>query len=350
MKNKFLQYCSNNRFHQNVEQIKTLELLINFNKAHSLKNILINLFNKSDQKLGFYLHGDVGVGKTMLLNFFFNNISVSKERMHFNKFMINFHEFRHVKKLESKDNSIESFVKNLKKKIDIIYLDEFQVTNIVDAMILGKLFETIFKENIKVLISSNIKIEELYKDGLQREQFIPFLKVIKSFCIEHELIINRDYRKSINSNLERFFYPLNEQTTFQINQIYRKITKGKKESKINLNIKGRIFIINSYFEGAARFSFNELCEVNLGAEDYIAIADKCNFIALDNIPNFNDETANQQQRFITLIDILYEKKISMMTSSNFNLDNYTSSTRLSASYKRTISRLFELTSPNFNKN
>ena len=264
--------------------------------------------------------------------------------------MINFHNFRHNYKLQGKDNSIETFVKKLKEKIDLIYLDEFQVNNIVDAMILGKLFETIFKENIKVLITSNIKIEDLYKDGLQREQFLPFVNIIKKFCIEHELIINQDYRKSAISKLERFFYPVNEQTSFQISQIFRQLSKEKNNSPIKLNIKGRTFIINYFFEGFARFNFNELCAVNIGAEDFMTIAEKCNFITIDSIPNFNEDNADQQQRFITLIDILYEKKIPVMVSAHFNHKNFTSSRRLHDPYKRTISRLFELTSPNFDIN
>jgi cell division protein ZapE len=348
LKKQFLQYCSNNKFQQNDAQIKTLDLLINFKKKSYSKNILSNFFTKPGQKLGFYLYGDVGVGKTMLLNFFFNHLNVPKKRMHFNEFMINFHNFRHTNKLKGEDNSIEYFIKNLKKKISLLYLDEFQVTNIVDAMILGKLFDIIFKENIKVLISSNTKIKDLYKDGLQREQFILFIKIIKKFCTEHELIINKDYRKSGQSNLERFFYPLTEKVAFQVNQIFRQLTRKKKESIIKLNIKSRTFVINSFFEGIARFKFNDLCGAKLGAEDYIAIADKCNFITLDNIPNFSDEISNKQQRFITLIDIFYEKKIPMMVSSDFSLDNFTSSRKLTEPYKRTISRLFELTSSNFN--
>ena len=119
--------------------------------------------------------------------------------------MIEFHDFRHNYKLQGKDNSINAFVGNLKNKANLIYLDEFQVTNIVDAMILGRLFECIFKENIRVLISSNTKVDDLYKDGLQRDQFIPFIKIIKRFCKEHELIVNQDYRKLGISKLERFF-------------------------------------------------------------------------------------------------------------------------------------------------
>ena len=351
MKKQFLEYCVINKFQQNEEQIKTLDLLFSFyNQASSLNNVFFKFLNISDRKLGFYLHGSVGLGKTMLFNFFFDQLKISKQRFHFNEFMINFHNFRHNYKLQGKDNSIETFVKKLKEKIDLIYLDEFQVNNIVDAMILGKLFETIFKENIKVLITSNIKIEDLYKDGLQREQFLPFVNIIKKFCIEHELIINQDYRKSAISKLERFFYPVNEQTSFQISQIFRQLSKEKNNSPIKLNIKGRTFIINYFFEGFARFNFNELCAVNIGAEDFMTIAEKCNFITIDSIPNFNEDNADQQQRFITLIDILYEKKIPVMVSAHFNHKNFTSSRRLHDPYKRTISRLFELTSPNFDIN
>jgi cell division protein ZapE len=351
LKNQFLEYCFNKRFQQNLEQIKTLDLINSFyNRNNSLKNFFSKFFDKSHKKLGFYLYGNVGVGKTMLLNFFFAHLNIPKKRMHFNEFMISFHDFRHSYKLQGKDNSIEAFVQKLKKNVDLIYLDEFQVTNIVDAMILGKLFETIFKENIKILITSNIKIKDLYSDGLQREQFLPFIDIVKKFCVEHELIINHDYRKSGISKLERFFYPVNEETSFQISQIFRQLSKGKSNNPIKINIKGRAFVINSFFEGFARLNFNDLCATNLGAEDYIAIAEKCIFVTIDGIPNFNDNNVDQQQRFITLIDIFYEKRISIMVSAHFNYKNFTTSRRLSDVYKRTISRLFELTSTNFDTN
>jgi len=351
LKNKFLEYCSRNKFQQNDQQIVALDLVVNFYKQNNiLSNKFFNFFIKTEKKLGFYLHGSVGVGKTMIFNFFFDYLKISKLRMHFNEFMITFHDFRHDHKIKGKNNSIEAFVKNLKEKSNLIYLDEFQVTNIVDAMILGKLFQTIFRENIKILITSNIKIEDLYKDGLQREQFLPFIDIIKKYCIEHELIIDQDYRKSGASRLERFFHPVDEKNSFQISQIFRQLSKGKNNNPVHLNIKGRMFIIKHFFEGFARFNFNDLCATNLGAEDYMNIAEKCNFITIDSVPNFNDDNADKQQRFITLIDIFYEKKIPIMVSAHFNLQNFTSARRLRNPYKRTISRLFELTSPNFNIN
>ena len=295
IKNKFLKFCSDKKFEENINQKKTLDLLIKFNnKENFLERLLSQFFLKNDKKLGFYLHGGVGVGKTMILNFFFNNINIPKQRKHFNEFMIEFHDFRHNHKNQDKDNSINAFIKKLKNKANLIYLDEFQVTNIVDAMILGKLFENIFKENIKVLISSNIKIDDLYKDGLQRDQFIPFINIIKNFCIEHELIINQDYRKLGILKLERFFYPINDQTIFKINSIFRAITKGKINIPKNIFIKGRKFVIQNYFEGRARFNFNDLCGAPIGAEDYIKITDNCKFILIDSIPNFGEENADKQ--------------------------------------------------------
>ena len=330
-----------------MKQLKVLDLLIKFYKNEKFLKKILSKFFKSEKKLGFYLQGGVGVGKTMLLNFFFDNLEIPKQRKHFNEFMIEFHDFRHDYKLKGKDNSIKIFVKNLKQKADLIYLDEFQVDNIVDAMILGKLFEAIFKENIIILISSNIRIKDLYKDGLQREQFIPFINIISKFCVEHELFINDDYRKSGISKLERFFYPINDQTFFQVSSVFREISKGKINKPKKIIIKGRDFVIQNYFEGIARFDFNDLCGVSIGAEDYIKIAELCNFILIDNVPNFSDDNADKQQRFITLIDILYEKKIPIMLTANFNYKNFKSSRRLIDPYKRTISRLFELTSPKF---
>ena len=125
----------------------------------------------------------------MILNFFFDELEKKKLRKHFNEFMLDFYNFAHERKEKSEENIINQFVKNLKTKASLVYFDEFQVTNIVDAMILGKLFDQIFKENIKIIVTSNTKISELYKDGLQRDQFIPFIKIMNYQSIEFELKI-----------------------------------------------------------------------------------------------------------------------------------------------------------------
>ena len=282
----------------------------------------------------------------MVLDFFYNSLDISKKRMHFNEFMINFHDYRHSKKENSKESLISSFVQELKKN-ELIYLDEFQVTNIVDAMILGRLFDNIFKENIKIIISTNIKIDDLYKDGLQRDQFKPFISIIKKNSVHKELIIEDDYRKTGLDVLQRAFYPITEKNIFKINQKFRELTKNKIKKPMELSIKGRKFLIKNYFEGIARFDFNELCNVNVGAEDYLEMAKICKYVVIENIPNFDNEKSNQQNRFIVLIDIFYEKRIPLIISSASSLENLGSCNKLTKPFKRTLSRLYELTSPSF---
>ena len=340
----FINYCKKNNLERNPNQLDLIEKLNQFYNLNFNKSFLKKIFSKNNSKLGFYLQGDVGVGKTMILNFFYENFKFTKHRIHFNEFMISFHDFVFKNKENKKKNIIEAFVKKLKKKYELIYFDEFQVTNIVDAMILGSLFKKIFDENIKVLFSSNIKINDLYKDGLQRDQFLPFIKIIKQMCYEENLKIKEDYRKSSKNNNERYFFPLNEKTNFTINKSFRLLTKNKVKNEISLSIKGRKFVIKNFYEGIARFDFKDLCNNNIGAEDYLKISQKCNFIIIENIPNFNDSNSNQQNRFITLIDIIYENKIKLLVSSENSLSNLSSSNGLAEPFKRTLSRLHELTS------
>ena len=345
----FLNHCKKNNFEVNFNQIDLIEELNQFYNLNFNKSFLNKLFSKKKSKPGFYLQGDVGVGKTMILNFFYENLKYTKKRLHFNEFMIGFHDFVFQNKKDKKENIIDKFVNKIKKKNKLIYLDEFQVTNIVDAMILGNLFNRMFDQNIKVLFSSNIKINDLYKDGLQRDQFLPFIKVMKNKCYQQTLNIEADYRKSKNNKNERFLFPLNEATNFKVNKYFRQITKNILVKEKILTIKGRMFTIKNYYDGMSRFDFKDLCSKNIGAEDYIKIADTCSFIIIENVPDFNDDNSNQQQRFVTLIDILYEKNIPLMITSKSQLNLISSSNSLEDVFKRTISRLHELTSLKYNQ-
>ena len=337
LQNSFKEFCEINKLEVNEQQVKIINSL---EKFLDKREIFLSRLIKKKEKLCFYLYGEVGVGKTMLLNFAFERLKIRKHRQHFNEFMINFHNFRHEKK---DNNTIIAFVKELKKKYDLIYLDEFQVTNIVDAMILGKLFEIIFEEKIKIIITTNTKLYDLYKDGLQRDQFLPFISIIENYSIQKELQIKDDYRTKNNEKLQQIFFPLNEKTSFRINQKFREFTRSiNKESKI-VTTKGRNFVINNFYSGIARFKFKDLCDNNLGAEDYINISNFCKHIFIEEIPKFNNENSNQQLRFITMIDIFYEKKIRLTLSIEENLDNLSSSNKHSEVFKRTISRMFEMT-------
>ena len=347
LEEKFRSFCNSKNLEINKDQIITIQILENFYNENFNFSIL-NFFKKKNHKKGFYLYGGVGVGKTMILDFFYNLISEKKLRLHFNEFMLNFHNFVHENKNKGNENIVNLFVKNLKSKVSIIYFDEFQVTNIVDAMILGQLFNNMFNENIKIIITSNTMISELYKDGLQRDQFKPFIEIMKQKTFEHELVIDDDYRKSKENQNNRYFFPLNKESNFQMNKFFRIISKDRKKTTQILDIKGREFLIKEFYEGVVRLTFNELCNKNLGAEDYLEIVKVSKFIVIDQIPQFDDINSNQQHRFITLIDIIYDKKIPIAVTAEKNLNELTSSKSLKKPFKRTISRLYELTSSNFN--
>ena len=344
LKKLFLNHCKKNNLEINSNQLELVDQLNDFYSLNFNESFFKKIFSKKTTKPGFYLQVDVGVGKTMILNFFYENFKLPKKRVHFNEFMINFHDFVHESKDNNKKNIINEFAKKLKSKAILIYFDEFQVTNIVDAMILGQLFDSIFKESIKIIVTSNTKISNLYKDGLQRDQFKPFIKIMKDKSLEYELIINNDYRKLSNNTKQRFFYPINQETNFKINKFFRTITRDKKQTEKMISIKGRNFKIKNFYEGVARFDFKTLCNQNLGSEDYLEIVKICNFIVIDKVPQFNDINSNQQQRFITLLDVIYDKGIPIAVSADQNLNKFRSSKLLEKPFKRTISRLFQLTS------
>jgi len=346
LKDLFIKHCEDNQFEINQSQLSIVKKLKDYYTRNFNQTLLNKIFQKNNEKHGFYLVGDVGVGKTMILNFFFNLLEEKKLRLHFNEFMIDFHNF--IFQNKDKENGINNFVKDLSQKTEILYFDEFQVTNIVDAMILGKLFRRIFDEKIKVIFTSNLKINDLYKDGLQREQFIPFIKILESKCFQEELLINEDYRLSNNISLKRFLYPLDKSTNFIFNKFFRKITKNKNQSKKILEVKGRKLELENFYDRIVKFKFSELCDRNLGSEDYLSIANNCDFIFIENLPDFNENNSNQQQRFITLIDIIYEKRIPLMITSQVKLDKINSSKSMLEPFKRTISRLYELTSMKYN--
>ena len=338
LQDSFIEFCKKNKFEINTKQVEIVDSLSKFIYP---KKKLFNFFFKSKNKMCFYLFGSIGVGKTMLLNFVFNELKIKKHRSHFNEFMINFHDFRHD---EDDDNSIVAYARGLKKKYDLIYLDEFQVTNIVDAMILGKLFEVIFSENIKIILTTNTGLNDLYKDGLQREQFVPFISTIKKNSTQKKLSLSDDYRLQNNNNqLARIFHPLNEKISFKVNQNFHELTKNIIGEEKIIKTKGRNFKISKYFTGITRFKFNDLCGENLGSEDYINIAEACNHVFIEGIPTFNDYNSNQQLRFITLIDVFYEKKINLTISVASDLENLGSSKKHSEVFKRTLSRLHEMT-------
>ena len=256
--------------------------------------------------------------------------------------MVNFHDY--IFQNKDKESGVINFVKDLSSKVKILYFDEFQVTNIVDAMILGKLFKKIFDEKINVIFSSNIKIKNLYKDGLQRELFLPFIEIVKENSIIHHLDIETDYRTENLNSRETFFISNSSVSSLKIKDIYEKIIEGHIPKDETISIKKRNFVIRKLANRVAWFQFEQLCGGHIGAEDYLEMINYTDQIIIENVPTFNNANANMQERFINLIDVLYDNEIQIIISSVREIEKLGSAFYLKDKFQRTVSRLIEMRS------
>jgi cell division protein ZapE len=340
----FKKYTKQHSLQKNINQedlIKTLESLTEQLKPSFLKSITSIFSNKKPK--GFYLHGEVGAGKTMIINFFLEYLNHPRVlKTHFNKFMVDIHNKLH--KLRDESNPLPKIVKNFKKDFDIIFFDEFQITNIADAMILGKLLEQFFSHNIFIITTSNAKPDDLYIGGLQRDQFLPYIETIKNNTLVYSLDSGKDYRELYLSKKNRFFIVKNSETKKNYNQVLFNVLSGKQFATHVIEVKTRKITIDNYVSGIAKFDFKDLCFQNYGSEDYIEICKIVKIFFIENIPNFTDETINEQYRFINLIDIIYDNKLSLVATATVPINQLTSSAKLTKVFQRTLSRLNELTS------
>jgi len=323
-----------------VELVKNLESLIKDSKP-SLLSSLGNIFSNKKPK-GFYLYGDIGSGKTMIINLFldqFENLKVYK--VHFNKFMVDVHNRLHKKKNESE--VLPNIVKNLKAEYDIIFLDEFQVTNIADAMILGKLFEQFYSKNIFIITTSNIRPDNLYLGGLQRGQFLRYIEMIKQNSIIYSLDSGVDYRQLFLKKKNKFFPHTNPQAKKMFNDVLLGTLNGKKFSPTTLIVKGRKVVVKNFVSNIAKFDFKDLFFENYSAEDYIEMSKIIKIFFIENIPNFNEDLINEQYRFINFIDVIYDNKLKLVATAATQINNLTSSSKVQKVFSRTQSRLKELT-------
>jgi len=340
----FFNFKKNRNFLENINQDNLIKTLISLEEQLNSRFFfkVKNFFNNLNYYKGFYLFGEVGTGKTTIINFFLDNIEEKKIlKMHFNKFMIEIHNLFQIQK-KNKD-PITNIAKNYSKDFKLFFLDEFQITNIVDAMLLKKLFEEFFNNKIFIIMTSNIKPDELYKDGLQREQFLPFIDILKKKTLIFEISTGIDFRLLFLKNKKKFFSPITEETKKIFNETFKKLIGNKETKKLILEIKKRSFTVNEYSSKAAKFNFNDLCGQNIGSEDYLELSKYIKIFFIENIPKFNDDMIDQQQRFITLIDILYDNKINVVCLSETSLENLQSSKKLNEIFKRTVSRLSEMT-------
>jgi cell division protein ZapE len=312
---------------------------------------------------GLYIFGDVGRGKSMLMDLFFESAPVSsKRRVHFHEFMIETHDRihrwrkmspderqSHAKRLglrlgRDADDPIPPTAKAIAETATLLCFDEFQVTDVADAMLLGRLFTGLFDLGVVVVATSNRAPEELYKDGLNRQLFLPFIDLIKQKLDVLHLDGLIDYRLERLAGLKVYHTPLDFSASQAMDAAWRRLTDQASGDPKELEVQGRLVPVRQAAKGVARFSFNELCAQPLGAADYLAIAHAFHTLLIDDIPKMTKESRNEARRFVALIDTLYDKRVKLISSAESEPRHLYPQGDGAFEFQRTASRLIEMQS------
>jgi len=336
--------------HQLIIQ-KSLKQLAKNLEESSNNNLITKFFFPQNKPQSFYIYGDVGCGKSMLMKEFFTSISKTpKLYFHFNTFMRQIHEaLRDIRKEDKKfkDELIEA-TKRVTQENKLICLDEFQVTDIADAMLLSRIFSYLFFKNTTIIFTSNSKPTNLYKNGLQREIFLEFVKnILLKNCQVLNLNSPTDYRAEYTKNLTKRYFINNKKNRQTIKEIINNLTNSKPPKPTKLNVWGREVIIKKTYNNIAVINFKDLCQTNHSASDYQNICQRFSLIFLFNLPKLTPDDVNEAKRFMLFIDEIYENKTALIITAKVKIDEIYNQGIGSEAFKRTQSRLQEIKSDNY---
>ncbi|CAG8579024.1 4873_t:CDS:2 [Gigaspora rosea] len=267
---------------------------------------------------GLYLYGDVGTGKTMLMDLFFDTLLIErKRRIHFHAFMLDIHARIHKLKREISEtyDPIPPIATDLANDAFVLCFDEFQVTDIADAMILRRLVDELFNRGVVMVTTSNRHPDELYKNGIQRKSFIPCIERLKERCQVQSLNSGTDYRKLARITSGLYFTPLNEQSSTGIDDVFNMLTRGRPVYETKLEFWGRSLQVPHACGDVAKFTFEQLCCQPLSAADYLELTKHYTTIILTDVPRMSLKLKNEARRFITLIDAMYDTKTILVCSA-----------------------------------
>jgi cell division protein ZapE len=305
---------------------------------------------------GLYLYGGVGRGKSMLMDLFFGVVAVpggAKRRVHFHAFMIEIHDRLHAWRRAGRDaresDPLPRIARDVSRNAVLICFDEFQVTNVADAMILSRLFEALFDLGVVVVTTSNRAPDDLYRNGLQRERFLPFIALLKRRLDVLHLDGELDYRLARLRDMDVYFTPADSAAETALDAVFHRLVDdaagdGATPVPVTLSAQGREIRIPLAARGTARFTFEELCARPLGAADYLAIAREFHTVMISGIPAMGPESRDRAARFVTLIDALYEHRVKLVCSADALPPALYPAGDGAFEFARTASRLIEMQS------
>ena len=292
---------------------------------------------------GLYMWGGVGRGKSMLMDLLYDQIDAPKRRSHFHAFMQWVHAEMTAARKRGVDDAIAPVAAKLADEVRFLAFDEMQITDITDAMIVGRLFEALFAAGVVIVTTSNRPPDDLYKNGLNRQLFTPFIALIKDRMVVHELASETDYRQDRLAGKQTYFTPNNAAARTAIAEIWDHLSNGQAEPLV-LHVNSREVTLPHYHNGTARAKFYDLCGRPLGAADYLALADAVRVLIVEDIPALSRSNFNEAKRFVTLIDALYEAKVQLICSAAASPEMLYLEGEGTFEFERTASRLREMQS------
>jgi len=290
---------------------------------------------------GLYLWGGVGRGKSMLMDLFVDSLNVPVRRVHFHAFMQEIHEAMHKARAEGVEDTVQPVAKAVVDSVRVLAFDEMQITDITDAMIVGRLFEQLFEAGVVIVTTSNRIPDDLYKNGLNRQLFLPFIALIKEQMRVWEMVSPTDYRQNRLAGNQVYFVQAGSEARAQIRAIWDDLT-GSAAEPLVLTVKGREVTLPAYRNGIGRASFFDLCGKMLGPGDYLAVANAVKVLILEDIPTLSRNNFNEAKRFVTLIDALYEAKVRLICSAAAEPEMLYLEGEGIFEFERTASRLREM--------
>ncbi len=302
------------------------------------------LFSKSrPAPRGLYLYGGVGTGKSLMMDLFFDAAPVAKKRrVHFHQFLQEI-QARITHEREKKDSDpLPRVAKALAKQTRLLCFDELQVTDVGDAMILGRLFDGLFAEGVVMVATSNRHPDDLYKNGLNRQLFEPFIDLIKETLDVRELDSGRDYRLEQLEAAPVYYHPLGSEADSAMDNAFKRLTRGAKVQTCILDVNGRELVVPRQAAGVARFTFDELCARPLGPADYLMVAETFHTVMIDRAPLLTPGKRDAAKRFVTLIDALYEIRTKLIMSAEAEASRLYPEGDYAFEFQRTVSRLMEM--------
>ncbi len=329
------------RLHADAAQVAVMPELERV-RAALAEPVKRGLFRKAPPPIkGLYMWGGVGRGKSMLMDLLFEAVDAPKQRRHFHAFMQWVHNEMNAARKLGVDDAIAPVAATLAAEVRFLAFDEMQITDITDAMIVGRLFEALFAAGVVIVTTSNRHPDALYKDGLNRALFLPFIDLIKERLVVHELASETDYRQGRLAGTPTYFTPAGAEARGAIDAAWEGLTGGQSTS-LTLHVKGREVVIPHFHNGVGRVGFFDLCGKPLGAADYLALAEAVRVLIVEDIPRLSRQNFNEAKRFVTLIDTLYEGKVRLICSAAAVPEMLYVEGEGTFEFERTASRLREM--------